>query len=303
VSDLIYYAIPVFLASVLIELGYARLTGRRLYERRDSVASLAMGLGNLAVAAGLKTLVLGLFWWLWQFRIFDIPANAWWAWALLIVADDVCYYWYHRAHHEVRCLWAAHVNHHSSQQYNLTVALRQSWTSPVTSFWFWLPLPLLGFPPLMILTAHAISLLYQFWLHTEAVGRLGPLEWVLNTPSHHRVHHGSNPQYLDRNYAGILIVWDRLFGTFEPEGERVRYGLVTNIETFNPVTIAFHEWHAMLCDVRAARGWRARVRALLVLRVSPLATDASGRADGQAAGHPHAAGLDSGGTVTTGAAS
>jgi alkylglycerol monooxygenase len=273
VSDVIAYAIPVFLACLALEVAYARLTERRLHDLRDSAASLVMGVGNLLVAAGLKTIVLGFFWWLWQFRLVDIPMTAWWAWALLLVADDICYYWYHRAHHEVRCLWAAHVPHHSSERYNLAVALRQSWTSPMTSFWFWLPLPLIGFPPLMILTVHAASLLYQFWLHTETIGRLGPLEWVLNTPSHHRVHHGSNPQYLDRNYAGVFIVWDRLFGTFEPEGERVRYGLVTNLESFHPVTIAFHEWHAMLRDLREAPDWRARLRALVVVPASGPSTD------------------------------
>jgi sterol desaturase/sphingolipid hydroxylase (fatty acid hydroxylase superfamily) len=258
----VYYAIPLFVACILLELGYARLRGRSLYDRRDTAACIAMGLGNLAVAAAFKTAALGVFWWVWQYRLFDVPAGAWWAWALLIIGDDLCYYWYHRAHHEVRCLWAAHVNHHSSQRYNLSVALRQSWTAPITGFWFWLPLALIGFHPLMILTAHGISLLYQFWLHTETIRSLGPLEWILNTPSHHRVHHGSNPHYLDRNYAGIFIVWDRLFGTFEAEGEPARYGLVRNIHTFNPVTIAFHEWLALYRDVGMARGWRRRIELL-----------------------------------------
>lgn len=282
-SDAIVYAVPVFLACIALELGYAHLTGRRLHDPRDSAASLAMGLGNLLIAAALKTLVLGLFWWIWQYRLFEIPMHAWWAWALLVVADDVCYYWYHRAHHEVRCLWAAHVPHHSSQRYNLAVGLRQSWTSPITSLWFWLPLPLLGFPPLMILSVHAMSLVYQFWLHTEAIGRIGPFEWVLNTPSHHRVHHGSNPQYLDRNYGGVLIVWDRLFGTFEPEGEPVRYGLVTNIASFHPVTIAFHEWQAMMRDLREATDWRARLRALLVVPASRASSHAVPADDATAA--------------------
>ena len=128
---------------------------------------------------------------------------------------------------------------------------------------FWWPLALLGFHPLMILTQQAVSLLYQFWIHTRTIDRLGPLEWVLNTPSHHRVHHGANPEYLDRNYGGILIIWDRLFGSFEPERAPVRYGLVHNIETHNPLRIAFHEWAAMLRDARKARGWRARLRQLL----------------------------------------
>jgi alkylglycerol monooxygenase len=262
-SDLIYLAIPVFIACILLELGYARLRGRTLYERRDTLACLAMGVGNVVVAAAVKTLTFGALWWAYQYRVFDIPVNVWWAWALLIVAEDLCYYWFHRGHHEVRCLWAAHVNHHSSQRYNLAVALRQSWTTPVTGFWFWLPLPLLGFHPLMVLSAQGISLLYQFWIHTQTVTRLGPLEWVMNTPSHHRVHHGSNPQYLDRNYGGIFIVWDRLFGTFEPEREPVRYGLVKNIDSFNPLKIAFHEWLDMVREVRVARSGRQVYDAVL----------------------------------------
>ena len=138
--------------------------------------------------------------------------------------------------------WASHVVHHSSQHYNLSTALRQTWV-PMTYLPFWLPLPLLGFEPWMVLLAQSWSLIYQFGLHTERIGRLPrPLEAVLNTPSHHRVHHGANEQYLDRNYGGILVIWDRLFGSFEPEGERVRYGLTKNIETFNPVRVAFHEY-------------------------------------------------------------
>ncbi|MCX5739849.1 MAG: sterol desaturase family protein, partial [Proteobacteria bacterium] len=164
-----------------------------------------------------------------------------------LLADDFCYYWFHRLHHEVRFFWAAHVTHHSSQRYNLATALRQSW-SPMTALPFYAPLPLLGFDPLMLVTVHAINLLYQFWIHTELIDRLGPFEWVFNTPSHHRVHHASNPIYLDRNYAGILIIWDRLFGTFEPEREAPIYGLTKNISTYNPVRIAFHEWVAVMRD-------------------------------------------------------
>jgi sterol desaturase/sphingolipid hydroxylase (fatty acid hydroxylase superfamily) len=182
---------------------------------------------------------------------------------LLFFAEDFCYYWFHRFHHEVRFFWAAHVNHHSSRYFNLSTALRQSWTTPITGPIFWVPLALLGFHPFMILTAQAVSLIYQFWIHTELIGRLGPLERVLNTPSHHRVHHGANVEYLDRNYAGILIVWDRLFGSFEPERAPVDYGLTKNIRTFNPVQIAFHEWQGMFRDVLRARSWREAAQFLL----------------------------------------
>lgn len=257
-SQIIYFSIPVFLLLISAELLYARISRQQLYEWRDSLACLAMGLGNVIISAGWKALVWGVvFFWLYQYRVFDIPMTAWWAWALILLLEDFCYYWFHRAHHEVRFMWAGHVNHHSSEHLNLAVALRQSWTTPITGMLFWAPLALLGFHPLMILTQQAISLLYQFWIHTQGVKRLGPLEWVMNTPSHHRVHHGSNPQYLDKNYAGIFIIWDRLFGSFEPEREPVKYGLTKNIETFNPLKIAFHEWIAIGRDMRKARSLRA----------------------------------------------
>ena len=247
---LIAYAVPVFLALLVAEM-LIRRAGTRGYERRDTLASLTMGIGNVAVSAVTRIATFAFMVWLHQFALFDL-GDGWWVWALLIPAEDLCYYWFHRAHHEVRLFWAAHVNHHSSTHYNLSTALRQSWTTPVTGPIFWAPLPLLGFAPEQILVAQAISLIYQFWLHTEHIGRLGPLEWILNTPSHHRVHHGRNLEYLDRNYGGILIVWDRLFGSFEPERAPVDYGLTTNIATFNPVRIAFHEWAAMARDARRA---------------------------------------------------
>jgi sterol desaturase/sphingolipid hydroxylase (fatty acid hydroxylase superfamily) len=186
-----------------------------------------------------------------------------WVWAAALLADDFCYYWFHRMSHEVRFLWAAHVNHHSSRKYNLSTALRQPWTTPFTSFWFWTPMPLLGFDPAMILTVQAISLLYQFWIHTETIDDLGPLEAVLNTPSHHRVHHAKNVRYLDRNHGGILIVWDRLFGTFAEEKEPPVYGLTKDIDTYNLVDIALHEWRALWHDVRRPNPLRVRLGYLL----------------------------------------
>jgi sterol desaturase/sphingolipid hydroxylase (fatty acid hydroxylase superfamily) len=265
VSRLIAYAVPVFVLLLLIEV---RLATRRLppgargYQRRDTWASLSMGVANVVIAALTKSFALGVFFAAYQFRVFEMGTGAA-AWVLLFFAEDFCYYWFHRFHHEVRFFWAAHVNHHSSRYFNLSTALRQSWTTPLTGPIFWVPLALLGFHPFMILTAQAISLIYQFWIHTELIGRLGPLEWVLNTPSHHRVHHGANVEYLDRNYGGILIVWDRLFGSFEPERSPVDYGLTKNIHTYNPVRIAFHEWQAMFRDAVRARSWREAAQHLL----------------------------------------
>jgi sterol desaturase/sphingolipid hydroxylase (fatty acid hydroxylase superfamily) len=251
VPDLTDYAIPAFLALLGVEAWVAARQGRRLHELRDTFASLAMGVGSVLVGVVWGGVVWATYAGLQRFAIFEIGSGPI-AWILALLADDFCYYWFHRLHHEVRLLWASHVPHHSSERYNLSTALRQSWT-PMTGLPFYAPLVVLGFDPLMLVTVHAINLLYQFWIHTELVGSLGPLEWVLNTPSHHRVHHGSNPRYLDRNYGGILIVWDRLFGTFEAEGEPVRFGLTKNIGTFHPLRIAFHEWTAIARDVVRAR--------------------------------------------------
>ncbi|MSP74290.1 MAG: sterol desaturase family protein [Myxococcales bacterium] len=261
-STLIYWSFPIFIVTLILErlwAGRATREGREIrgYQTRDTFASLSMGLGNVLIASVFKVFVLALHYWLYEHRVFDLQVDAAWVWVALFFAEDLCYYAFHRAGHEVRFFWAGHVNHHSSRSYNLSTALRQSWTGPLIGFIFWLPLPFLGFHPLMLLTQQAVSLLYQYWLHTEAIDRMpAPFEAVFNTPSHHRVHHGRNPLYLDRNYAGILIIWDRLFGTFEPERERPDYGLTHNLETYNPLRIAFHEWADILRDVRAARGVR-----------------------------------------------
>ncbi|MFT5441231.1 MAG: sterol desaturase/sphingolipid hydroxylase (fatty acid hydroxylase superfamily) [Myxococcota bacterium] len=255
-SPIIYIAIPFFGITLLLEV--FALRGRRGhvgYEVKDTFASLAMGVGNVVLSALAKTAVVPLYFFIHEFALFEIEATAL-SFAALFVAEDFCYYWFHRFHHESRFFWAAHVNHHSSRHYNLSTALRQSLTTPLTGPLFWAPLSLLGFAPSMVAVAQAVSLIYQYWLHTELIGKLGPFEWVFNTPSHHRVHHGRNPQYLDRNYAGILIVWDRLFGSFEPEREAVDYGLTKNIDSFNLVTIGFHEWFDIARDLRRARSLR-----------------------------------------------
>jgi sterol desaturase/sphingolipid hydroxylase (fatty acid hydroxylase superfamily) len=259
-SMLIYAAFPVFILTMILEAAWARRAAGqpiRGYEPIDTWASLTMGIGNVAISAVTKLGVVALWAFLYEHRLFDLPTSGAAVWIALFFAEDLCYYAFHRAHHEVRLLWASHVNHHSSTRYNLSTALRQSWTSPVTGVLFWLPLPLLGFHPTLVLTQQAISLLYQYWLHTEAIDRMPAwFEAIFNTPSHHRVHHGRDPLYLDRNHAGILIVWDRLFGTFEPEDKRPDYGLTVNLETFNPLRIALHEWIAMGRDALAARSLR-----------------------------------------------
>ena len=255
------YAVPAFVLLVLIEMIWARRRAPDAYEPRDTLVSLTFGLGS--TIAGLLTggLVAALALWLYEHRLFEI-GWAWWAWGLCFVLDDFAYYWAHRTGHRVRWFWASHVNHHSSQHYNLSTALRQSWTGFIAlSFIFRIPLALVGFHPAMIVTVGGINLIYQFWIHTEAIRRLPRwLEAVMNTPSHHRVHHATNPVYLDRNYAGTFIVWDKLFGTFQPEldGERIRYGIVKQLGSFNLLWGVFHEWIGIARDVRSAP-WRHKL--------------------------------------------
>ena len=263
---LLYYAIPFFVLLLVVEYlsfrhddDHRDLVG---YDLRDTRVSLTMGGGNLAVNVVWKFAVVATYAALYEITPLRIPPDAWWAWVLLFFADDLAYYWFHRVSHESRVFWASHVVHHSSQHYNLSTALRQTWV-PMTYFPFWLPLAVMGFEPWMILLAQSWSLIYQFGLHTERVGRLPrPIEWALNTPSHHRVHHGANDIYLDRNYGGILIIWDRLFGTWIEEGERVRYGLTKNLTSSRPLHVAFHEYHALWDDLRATRGLRTRLAVL-----------------------------------------
>jgi sterol desaturase/sphingolipid hydroxylase (fatty acid hydroxylase superfamily) len=264
VVDLVLYAIPAFLLLLGTEWwSYRHLHdhdgGHAGYARADTATSLSMGLGNVVINVGWKAAVVVVYAALHELAPWDLPDGAWWAWLVLFFAEDHCYYWFHRSHHGIRVLWASHVVHHSSRHYNLSTALRQTWT-PMTALPFWAPLALAGFEPWQILLAQSWSLLYQFWLHTERVSSLPRwFEAFFNTPSHHRVHHGSNEQYLDRNHGGILIIWDRLLGTWEPEREPVIYGLTTNLTTHNPLRVAFHEFGAVWRDVRAARTWRDRL--------------------------------------------
>jgi len=252
-------AIPGFILLVLAEIAVARVLNRGAYELFDTAASLARGLGNLAVGllAGIAAYyTLNA---VHQFRLID-TGYAWWAFVLILFAEDLTYYAFHRLSHRCRFWWAAHVNHHSSQHYNLSTALRQTWSGELFQWLLWLPLAL-AFPPALVVFQRGVSLVYQFWIHTETVGRLPwAIEAVMNTPSHHRVHHATNPRYLDRNYAGIFIIWDRIFGTFVPEdaADPCRYGIVRNLGSFNPLRIALHEWVAIGRDLAAARSWRER---------------------------------------------
>ncbi len=265
------YGVPGFVALVLIEMLIARRVDPARYEPMDTLTSLLMGLGSTvagAVFAGATYLIAST---LHAHRLFDIPdvwAYAWWVWPIVFVIDDFNYYWFHRSAHRVRWFWAAHVNHHSSQHYNLSTALRQSWTSFLSiSFVFRLWPLLLGVPMPMLLFVGGLNLIYQFWIHTEAIDRCPAwFEAVMNTPSHHRVHHATNPRYLDTNYAGVFIVWDKIFGTFTPElaNEKCRYGIVKQLGSFNLITSVFHEWIGIAQDL-----WRAPLRSKLSYLLAP----------------------------------
>ncbi len=261
-NDPTVFAIPVFIALIIIEVVINAKKNLNLYKIKDSTANITMGLGSVVIGLLTKTFAFFVFLWIYQFRLFEIP-NTWWMWGLLLLADDVTFYWYHRLAHQIRFFWAAHVQHHSSEYMNFSVALRQSWGEPFIKFLFYIWLPFIGFNPVYILIMQAISLVYQFFPHTKLVGKLGPIEWIFNTPSHHRVHHATQVQYLDKNHAGILIIWDRMFGTFQKEIEVPTYGITVNINSFSPLKIASHEYISLWQDMRRAKKLSDKIKYLI----------------------------------------
>ncbi len=260
--DPVTYAIPAFFVLIVIEALALRVSmeGRRGYERRDTRASLLMGVGSAVIGTFWRALTLVLFTLIYDHAApWHLRSDSWVSWVIVLLAVDLLWYAYHRFSHRVRIAWAAHQAHHSSAFFNLSTALRQKW-NPWFEGLFWLPLPFLGVPPWMIYTAFSFNLIYQFWIHTERIERMPRwFEFVFNTPSHHRVHHGSDPVYLDRNYGGILILWDRLLGTFRSEAARPVYGLTKPVTTFNPVRLQYFEYAALIRDVRGAHGARERL--------------------------------------------
>jgi sterol desaturase/sphingolipid hydroxylase (fatty acid hydroxylase superfamily) len=262
--DMLMKVLPALLAIVL---GAALLEGviksrlGRRYDWRAYWSSLGDLIGRRVMEALPFSLTASMFAVVWQHRLFTVSMTHWWSWLLLFVGEEFCYYWYHRTSHTVRWFWATHAVHHSPNEISFATAYRLGWTGKLTGTpLFFLPLVLLGFSPLMVLAAVGINLLYQFWLHADWIPKLGYLEWVLNTPSHHRVHHASNPEYLDANYGGVVIVFDRLFNTCREEREDLpcRYGLVNPVTSYNPLRIALFEWQALLSDLGRARNWRER---------------------------------------------
>jgi sterol desaturase/sphingolipid hydroxylase (fatty acid hydroxylase superfamily) len=257
----IVLAIPVFFLLIGIELVAIRIQDKDYYRLSDSISDLSCGILDQVVEVFLKTALFAGYLFLYQnHRFASLPGDSVPAWISCFLLQDMLYYWFHRWSHEVNAGWAAHIVHHQSEEYNLTVALRQGAFQAAFSWVFYLPLALAGFPPLMFLTVSSFNTLYQFWIHTRTIGRLGPLEWVLNTPSHHRVHHARNPKYIDRNHAGTLIVWDRLFGTFKAEEEEPVYGITKPLASWNPIWAQIHYWVELIGMARRARRLRDRVR-------------------------------------------
>lgn len=256
---------PLFLLCMGLEWYWGnvrqKLPRSAQYQSKELLCNLVLAgmhqLSDILMGLLVSQIYLSLFGW----RLFDINMTAL-SFVGLFIAQDFCYYWFHRASHRVRWMWAAHVVHHSSENMNFSTAFRQSLMYPLAGMWlFWLPLVIIGFAPHWVVFVVLLNLGLQFFVHTQAVKKLGPLEWIFNTPSHHRVHHGRNPQYIDKNYAGVLIIWDKLFGSFEPELETVDYGITQPVNSFNPIVVTFREWRCMFIQASApglsiAQRWR-----------------------------------------------
>jgi len=261
--DYIALSIPVFFLLIAIELVYAVYKKLNYYRLNDSLSNLSQGIGSQLVGIFLKAITFFGYLYIYEHWKFYTFPNTIWTWLLLFFGVDFFYYWFHRKSHQINALWAAHIVHHQSEEYNLTVALRQSWFQSAFSWVFYLPLAFAGFDPIMFLTVSAFNTLYQFWIHTRTIGRMGPLEWFLNTPSHHRVHHGSNPKYIDKNHAGTLIIWDRMFGTFQEEEEDVVYGITKPLASWNPVWANVHYWVDLYSSSRNAHNISDKIKVFI----------------------------------------
>lgn len=259
----IVLSIPIFFILIGIELLVERFSHRKLYRLPDAIANLSCGITQQLSNLFLRIFVIGIYQVLFEnFAFFTLDNSKWWYWVSLYLLVDLAYYWAHRMSHEINLFWGGHVVHHQSEDYNLSVALRQSSLQIVWTFSFSLPIALLGFNTLDFALISALNTLYQFWIHTEAIGKMGWLEYVFNTPSHHRVHHGRNPKYIDKNHAGSLIIWDKMFGTFQEEEERPTYGVTKPLNSWNPVWANVSHYADMLTDLKRIPKWSDRVRYL-----------------------------------------
>ncbi len=260
VNTAVVYAVgvPIILLLILSEAAISSWKNYNYYERGDTLGTIGLLLGNIVVAGAVKGAVIAFSFYLYQFRLFDISASLplCLQWVAAFFAIDLVFYWYHRASHRVRFLWAIHMNHHSSVEMNFSVAFRQAWFGPISKIPFFAILPLVGFDPSITTVAGVCATLWGVIGHTQWIGKLGALDKFFNTPSTHRVHHGVNPQYIDKNYGNLFIFWDRLFGTYAEEKQPVVFGLVNNLNTNNPIKITFYTWRVMLQEIKQAASWR-----------------------------------------------
>lgn len=258
VPNIIAYAGPVMIFLVLVEWFISYRQKKDYYDKKDTLAATFIGIVNVVLSAIIKVGTFGLMLFFYNLVPWTIPP-VWWSYVLCLIWIDFWRYWAHRIGHESRFWWATHVTHHNSAKYNWSVSFRLSWTQHIKIIFF-VPVALTGFHPVVFFICHQIEVLYQFWIHTEYIKKLPkPVEFIFTTPSHHRVHHGSNDQYLDKNYGSTFIIWDRMFGTFQPEEERPVYGLTENINSYNPITLNFHEWNNIVKDVRQATSFREAI--------------------------------------------
>lgn len=258
------FAIPILLALVLLEIAIDIFRKKKRFSLADTLTNLSCGLGNQGINLFTEGLKLFLFIDIFFHKLafFEMP-HTWWSVLLGTIVLDFAFYWEHRLSHEINILWGTHVVHHSSEEFNLSIALRRSWIADIVVLGFFLPIPMLGFQPETFLSAVVIHNFYQFIIHTRAVGKLHPIiEFVLHTPSHHRVHHARDPKYIDKNYSGVFIIWDRLFGTFKEEEEEPTYGITTPLTTNNPFLVNIHYYRDMFRTVRTIRGWKMKLRYL-----------------------------------------
>ena len=258
INSIYLVALPIILGLILIETLISNILNLNVYKKADTFATIGLLTGNIIVSFLIKGTTLAFHIFLYQFKIFEVSAFAplWFQWLITFVLIDFVFYFYHRCSHRSRFLWAIHMSHHSSEEMNFAVSFRQAWLGPISKIPFFMILPIIGLDPMMIAVAGVLSTLWGIFGHTQVINKLGLLEWVFNTPSHHRVHHGSNIQYIDKNYGNLLIIWDRLFGTFEPEIETVKYGLVKNVNTFNPIKITFMGWQEIYLDIKNSNSFK-----------------------------------------------
>ena len=259
--DIYLYGVPIVITLITAEVIYSAINNLGYYKLKDSLAGFGLLFGNVSISLLTKSSIFFFSLFIYQFKLITINEifPAWLVWPLTFIVIDFIYYWYHRCSHRIRFLWAVHMNHHSSEEMNFTVALRQPWFGPLTKVPFFAVMPLIGFDPIITAIAGAVSTLYGLLTHTKWVNKLSFLEYILITPSHHRVHHGSNENYIDKNYGNLLIIWDKIFGTYAAEKEEVNFGIRENVNTFNPIKITFMNWYLMYKDFKKSRGYKNKL--------------------------------------------